>query len=244
MLVEVCANSPESARVAEQAGADRVELCSELALGGITPSAGLLEWVRRHVRIPVHVLIRPRSGDFLYSEAELDCMLADIRTCVAMGFAGIVSGCLQADRHIDQEATRRLREAAGTCHFTFHRAFDRCPDPVAALQALEQLGVNTILSSGQAADAVAGLPLLRRLHGLAQDCQVMPGGGINPGNAQVFEAAGFTAIHLSGVPKPTGPEPDAGLPMNSLSLLREGRPLHTDPAIVAAVIGSLNKGPK
>ncbi len=242
MLVEVCANSPESARAAELAGADRIELCSELAVGGLTPSQGLLEWVRQNIGIPVHVLIRPRSGDFNYSDAELDCMLRDIRTCVAMGFAGVVSGALLADRHIDTKATKRLKEAAGPCHFTFHRAFDRCTAPELALQTLEQLGVNTILSSGQSPDAFAGLPLLKRLHGQARTCQLMPGGGINPDNAPFFKAAGFAAIHLSGVPKPTGPEPDAGLPMNSLSLLREGRPLHTDPARVTAVIRSLNQG--
>lgn len=243
MLVEVCANSPESARAAEQAGAHRIELCSELAVGGITPSLGVLQWVRRNIGIPVHVLIRPRSGDFQYSEAELDCMLRDIEQCVSMGFEGVVSGCLRADRQIDLDATRRLIAAAGSCHFTFHRAFDRCPDPEAALQQLEGLGVNTILSSGQAPDAVAGLPLLNRLQGQARACQLMPGGGINPDNALIFKEAGFTAIHLSGVPKPTGPEADTGLPMNSLSLLREGRPLHTDPARVSAVIERLKTAP-
>lgn len=242
MLVEVCANSPESARAAEQAGADRIELCSELAVGGVTPSRGVLEWVREHIRIPVHVLIRPRSGDFYYSEVELECMLRDIRQCVALGFEGVVSGCLQADRHVDAAATRQLMVAAGSCHFTFHRAFDRCPDPEAALQALEQLGVPTILSSGQAPDALAGLPLLQRLLGQSRNCNLMPGGGIHAGNAARFREAGFTAIHLSGVPKPTGPEADAGLPMNTPSLLREGRPLHTDPALVSAVIRSLREG--
>ena len=242
MLVEVCANSPESARAAEQAGADRIELCSELAVGGITPSLGVLEWVRAHIRIPVHVLIRPRSGDFCYSGEELDCMLRDIRQCVALGFEGIVSGCLQEDRQVDVDATALLLEAAGSCHFTFHRAFDRCPDPEAALEALEALGVDTILSSGQAPDAVSGLPLLERLHGLSRGCRMMPGGGIHAANAALFREAGFAAIHLSGVPKPSAAEPYAGLPMNSPSLLREGRPLYTDPAIVSAVIASLKEG--
>lgn len=242
MLVEVCANSPESARAAEQAGADRIELCSELAVGGVTPSRGVLEWVREHIRIPVHVLIRPRSGDFLYSEAEFGCMLRDIKQCVSLGFAGIVSGCLDEDRQVDVEATARLREAAGSCHFTFHRAFDRCPDPEAALEALEALGVDTILSSGQAPDAVSGLPLLERLQGLSRRCRLMPGGGIHAGNAARFRQAGFAAIHLSGVPRPSGDEPYAGLPMNSPSLLREGRPLYTDPAIVSAVVRRLKEG--
>lgn len=242
MLVEVCANSPESARAAELAGADRIELCSELAVGGVTPSIGALQWVRQHIRIPVHVLIRPRSGDFQYSGEEIDCMVRDIYTCVEMGFAGVVSGCLTADRQIDMAATKKLIDAAGSCHFTFHRAFDRCPDPEVALLQLEGLGVHTLLSSGQASDAVTGLPLLKRLLGMSGTCQIMPGGGINPGNALAFKEAGFTALHLSGVPKPTGAEPDAGLPMNSLSLLREGRPLHTDPARVSAVIRSLNSG--
>jgi len=242
MLVEVCANSPESARAAEQAGADRIELCSELAVGGVTPSRGVLEWVRAHIGIPVHVLIRPRSGDFCYSEVELECMLRDIRHCVSMGFAGIVSGCLQPDRQVDTAATARLKEAAGSCHFTFHRAFDRCPDPEAALGALELLGVNTILTSGQAPDAVSGLPLLKQLRHLSHHCTLMPGGGIHAANAPLFREAGFAAIHLSGVPKISGLEADAGLPMNSPSLLREGRPLYTDPAIISAVIDALKQG--
>ncbi len=239
MLVEVCANSPESARAAEQAGADRIELCGELAVGGVTPSRGVLEWVREHIRIPVHVLIRPRSGDFCYSRVEFECMLRDIRQCVSMGFAGIVSGCLGEDRQVDADGTARLREAAGSCHFTFHRAFDRCLDPEAALESLESLGVDTILSSGQAPDAVSGLSLLEGLHRLSRHCRLMPGGGIHAGNATLFREAGFSAIHFSGVPKPSGEEPYAGLPMNSPSLLREGRPLYTDPALVSAVIGRL-----
>ena len=114
MLVEVCANSPASALVAQDAGADRIEFCNELAVGGITPSRGQLEWIRKHIHIPVHVLIRPRSGDFCYSQAELDCMIRDIEDCVAMGFTGVVSGCLTADRHIDVTATEKLKSARST----------------------------------------------------------------------------------------------------------------------------------
>ena len=128
MLVEVCANSLESAQVAEAAGADRIELCCELAVGGVTPSFGMLAAVRDAVSIPIHVLIRPRSGDFCYTDAEFEAMFMDIAQCRKLGMEGIVSGCLLSDGPIDTAGTRRLMKEAAWGQFTFHRAFDRCPD--------------------------------------------------------------------------------------------------------------------
>ena len=236
MQVEVCANSMASALAAEQAGADRIELCSELAVGGITPSPGLLEEVRETIRIPVHVLIRPRSGDFVYSDAEFRIMLRDIAACRRLGFEGIVSGCLQADGSVDAARTRALVDAAGDGHFTFHRAFDRTPDPIAALAVLEEAGVDTLLSSGQQGSAEAGLDLLVRLQEAATRIRIMPGAGIRPENAANFKGKGFRYVHLSGL-GPTGPEPAfSGPPMNSPALLTEGVPATTDPLRVAAVI--------
>ena len=239
MLVEVCANSPESARAAQEAGAHRVEFCSELAVGGITPSRGLLEVVRESVSIPVHVLIRPRSGDFNYSRSEFRAMLRDVQHCAEMGFEGIVSGCLQADGQVDVSRTRELLLASGGAHFTFHRAFDRSRDPHRALDALEELGAHTILSSGQALSAPDGLPLLESLQLRARRIRFMPGGGIHPGNIRLFAGKGFEAVHLSGIRKGPATETYPGPPMNSPGLLRELQPLVTDPEVVKAVVDSL-----
>ncbi len=242
MQVEVCANSIASARAAEQAGADRIELCSELAVGGITPSLGLLEEVRKNIRIPVHVLIRPRSGDFVYSDAEFRIMLRDIAACRSLGFEGIVSGCLHPDGSVDEGRTGNLIEASGDCHFTFHRAFDRTPDPMAALAELDALQVDTILSSGQESSAEAGLELLVEMKEAASRVRIMPGAGIRPENAMRFAGKGFAFVHLSGL-GPAGSHPAySGPPMNSPELLTEGVPAETDPQRVAAVIRALKAG--
>ena len=124
MTLEVCAHSFESALAAQKAGAHRIELCNELSLGGITPSYGLLEKVMSELTIPVFVLIRPRSGNFAYSPAEVTIMLKDIALCKEMGVQGIVCGALTEDHHIDEIITQALVEASRGMEFTFHRAFD------------------------------------------------------------------------------------------------------------------------
>jgi copper homeostasis protein len=198
MLVEVCANSLESALVAEHAGADRIELCSELAVGGLTPSYGLLKAVKEQVSIPVHVLIRPRSGDFTYSDSELDIMLTDIRLCKELGFEGIVSGVLNKNFTLDVERTRKLKSSAGHLKFTFHRAFDWVKDPLKALKLLDDLQIDYILSSGQQKSAALGIELLSELEQQNSRVQIMPGSGINSSNVDVFISRGFNALHLSG----------------------------------------------
>ena len=197
MIIEVCANSLQSALNAQSAGADRIELCAELGVGGITPSWGLLKQVKELMRIPVHVLIRPRSGDFSYSDSEFKIMLEDITVCRDMGFAGVVSGVLHRDFSLDADRTRELKEHAGEMAFTFHRAFDWLRDPVAALGILEGLGVEYILSSGQQQTAPEGMPLLKELQARASGCTLIPGGGIRKSNAARFREAGFRAIHFS-----------------------------------------------
>lgn len=198
MLVEVCANSLESALVAEHAGADRIELCSELAVGGLTPSYGLLKAVKEQVSIPVHVLIRPRSGDFTYSDAELDIMLTDIRLCEELGFEGIVSGVLNKNFTLDVERTRKLKSSAGHLKFTFHRAFDWVKDPLSTLNQLDDLQIDYVLSSGQQKSAALGIELLSELEQQNSRVQIMPGSGINSSNVDVFISRGFNAVHLSG----------------------------------------------
>ncbi len=240
MKVEVCANSIASAMAAEQGGADRIELCSELAVGGITPSHGTLEMVCSRLHIPVHVLIRPRSGDFCYSEQEFEIMLRDIEICHSLGAKGIVSGCLNADGSIDVPRTRILMEAAGELSFTFHRAFDRTPDPYRALDVLDSLGGVRVLSSGQSSSAEQGLSLLERLQSISASCQFMPGGGIGPENAHLFLGKGFEAIHFSATVLPSGQQTYHGPPMNSPGLLTEGSPLVSEVSRVKAVLSRIH----
>ncbi|MCJ7467276.1 MAG: copper homeostasis protein CutC [Maribacter sp.] len=199
MLVEVCANSVESALNAQKAGADRIELCTELGVGGVTPSFGLLNQIKKKITLPVHVLIRPRSGDFTYSEAEFETMLQDIALCVELGFQGIVSGVLHNDFTLDVARTRQLIDCSNGLEFTFHRAFDWIKNPLEALQLLEGLGVQTILTSGQRNSALQGIGLLSQLHNRSTQCTLMPGGGIRPDNVKIFKEKGFKAIHLSGI---------------------------------------------
>ena len=198
MLVEVCANSLESAINAQKAGADRIELCSELAVGGITPSYGLLKAIREQISLPIHVLIRPRSGDFTFSKGEFEIMRTNIALCVEMGFDGIVSGILHEDQTLDVERTNKLIEASKGLRFTFHRAFDWVSEPFKTLEQLESLGADYILSSGQQKTAVEGMDLLTELQQKASTCHIMPGSGVNAANADLFLLKGFHAIHLSG----------------------------------------------
>lgn len=197
MIVEVCANSFESAQNAALAGADRIELCSELGVGGITPSYGLIKKVMNDLSIVTHVLIRPRSGNFTFSKEEFECMKQDIELCKSLGCQGIVSGVLNLDNTIDEERTKKLIDLAYPMSFTFHRAFDLVPDPITSIATLEDLGVNCILSSGQQPKAFNGLPLLQKMLQQSKSIIVMPGSGINAENIDVF--SGFKAVHFSAI---------------------------------------------
>jgi len=198
MKVEICANSYESAINAEKAGADRIELCTELAVGGITPSYGLIKKVIEDISIPVNVLIRPRSGDFSYSDAEFDIMKQDILFCKEQGCNGIVSGVLKIDNTIDVPRTKELIEFSKRLSFTFHRAFDWVENPQKAIETLVDLGVQRVLTSGQEISAVGGLKLLKILHQQYRDrLIILPGGGINKENILKFKNAGFKEVHFS-----------------------------------------------
>ncbi|MGI9546804.1 MAG: copper homeostasis protein CutC [Flavobacteriaceae bacterium] len=241
MIVEVCANSLESALIAEQAGADRLEVCAELGIGGITPSYGVLLKIKEMLSIPAHVLIRPRSGDFSYSDIEFDVMLSDIDRCVDMGFEGIVSGVLHRDFTLDIERTAALVERSAGLQFTFHRAFDWVADPLRTLAELEAIGVNNILSSGQAKNAVEGLELLEKLLQGAANSTIIPAAGIRSDSALKLKKLGFSAIHLSGVNQyPTLLSPPK-VPMITKSLLAEDRIAVTELEIIEEVIKELNK---
>lgn len=200
LLVEICADSVESAIIAETAGAGRIELCSSLIEGGITPSAGLIESVRRNTGIKLHVLIRPRSGDFLYSGTDFSVMRRDIDTAGELGADGIVTGLLNSDGTVDIERTALLAEYATPMTLTFHRAFDLCRDPKKGLEDIIAAGAVRLLTSGQSRSAIEGAPLIKSLiREAAGKIIIMPGGGIDEYNAAML-ASGTGAIeyHLTG----------------------------------------------
>nr|WP_316932003.1 copper homeostasis protein CutC [Bizionia psychrotolerans] len=198
MLLEICSNSHRSAINAEKAGAQRIELCSELAVGGITPSYGLIKEVVEALSIPVFVLIRPRSGNFTYSDAEFEIIKQDIEICKILGVKGIVSGVLNSDNTIDLQRINELIEISKPLSFTFHRAFDCVPNPLEALEQLIDLGVERILTSGLESSAEEGLDMLIKLNEKAADrLTILAGSGIKPENASKFKSAGLQEIHAS-----------------------------------------------
>jgi copper homeostasis protein len=198
MILEICANSYQSAVNAEIAGAHRIELCSEISVGGTTPSYGLLKKVMHSLSIPVQVLIRPRSGDFHYSDEEFDIMKENILQCKELGCAGIVTGVLHKDNTIDIKRTSELIELSKPMSFTFHRAFDVVSKPKEALLQLLNLGVDRLLTSGQQEKAKNGIDLLLELQKIAEEkLTILPGSGINSENCIHFKNAGFTEIHSS-----------------------------------------------
>lgn len=196
MVVEVCATNFQSALNAQDAGADRIELCSELAVGGITPNYGILKKVTSDLNIPVHVLIRPRSGDFTYGDSDFEVMKQNIALCKRLKCSGIVSGVLHKDMKVDMARTKELIDLASPLTFTFHRAFDWTPDPIATAKKLAEIGVARILTSGQAISAIEGLPMLTKLKETFTGT-IIAAGGINLENAAQFKAQAFEEIHLS-----------------------------------------------
>ncbi|MXQ92692.1 hypothetical protein E5288_WYG004351 [Bos mutus] len=199
-LMEVCVDSVESAVNAERGGAGRIELCSGLLEGGTTPSMGVLQVVKQYVQIPVFVMIRPRGGDFLYSDREVEVMKADIRLAKLYGADGLVFGALTEDGHIDKELCMSLVEICSKFKSVlFISAFDMVHDPVAALETLLTLGFERVLTSGCDSSALEGLPLIKRLIDQAKGrIVVMPGGGITDRNLQrILEGSGATEFHCS-----------------------------------------------
>lgn len=184
---------------AERGGADRVELCDNLLEGGTTPSGGCIKVAREKLRIGLQVIIRPRGGDFLYSEVECAVMREDIRLAKTLGADGVVIGCLTAAGDIDLARTRELIEEARPLNVTFHRAFDMCRDPRQALEDLVQLGVDRVLTSGQEASVLEGLDLICELQKQARGrIVIMPGGGLTPRNiGKIVRASGVSEVHLS-----------------------------------------------
>ena len=214
MLIEVCAYSLTSCLTAQRAGAGRIELCGGLTEGGTTPSAGLIQLARQHLNIPLYVMIRPRGGDFLYSETELAVIRADIQTAKSLGADGLVLGLLNPDGTVDETRTRELVELAYPLPVTFHRAFDMTRDPLEALETIIKTGAIRILTSGQQSTAEQGLLLIRQLAEKADGrIEIMAGAGVNAGNARQLMEAGVDALHLSG-----GQQEDSRMVFRQLSV--------------------------
>jgi copper homeostasis protein len=200
MILEVCIESAESAINAEQGGADRVELCDNLMEGGTTPSAGMVALTLERVSIPVMMMIRPRGGDFLYTDLEYEIMLRDIEVAKSLGVHGVVFGLLTPDGKVDINKTASLIEAARPLKVTFHRAFDMTIDPFQALEDLINLGVDRILTSGQEPSTEQGTDLIAELVKKAGDrIIILPGCGINESNiAELVLKTGVKECHVTG----------------------------------------------
>jgi len=198
--LEICVDSVESALNAQIAGADRVELCANLIEGGTTPSYGTIISARSNLNILLHVIIRPRGGDFLYTDIEYDIMRRDIETCGESGVDGIVIGILTADGKIDIERTARLVEFSKPMSVTFHRAFDMCSDPVKGLEDIIQSGADRLLTSGQKNTAVEGSDMINKIVKLAQGrIIIMPGSGVDEYDiGRLAKKTGAGEFHLTG----------------------------------------------
>jgi copper homeostasis protein len=242
---EVCVDSIAGIRAAREADAERVELCANLLEGGTTPSLGTILVARKVADIKLHVMIRPRGGDFLYDEDEIATMEADIASAKSAGVDGVVFGVLTRDGRVDRETTERLIARARPVSVTFHRAFDMTPEPLIALETLIELGVDRILTSGQEPTAYEGAERIAELIKAAVDrVIILPGGGINARNvARIAAVTGASEIHFA-----------ARVPTTSAMRFRRGdvymggelRPpeydrLDTSTAAVAAVIAAATR---
>lgn len=212
-FIEGCVDSHASALAACRGGADRLELCANLSIGGTTPSLALFQQVRRDCSVPVNVLIRPRFGDFLYSKAEVDEMEDCVRRFRELGAGGVVLGALTPDGRLDEAVMARLIEAAGEMEVTLHRAFDMTRDPLESLEAAVRLGCRTILTSGQARNALEGAELLGELvRRAAGRIEIMAGCGVRKENIRaIHQRAGIRAFHTTG----------GGAPLDSGMLYRK-----------------------
>jgi len=242
MLFEICVEGIDGAVAAQQGGGDRIELCASLLEGGITPSFGTIRAALKLCYVPIQVMVRPRGGDFLYSDAEFATMLDDAREIARLGAAGIVIGCLTADGRIDEARTKALVEAAQPLSVTCHRAFDMTRDPAEALEALIRCGVHRVLTSGQRSTALEAIPVLKKLNDQAAGrIIVMACGELAPDSiAQVVRETGGTEFHFAA-PKaaPSGMQyRNTAIGMGGTELDREYTNTLTDPQVVRATIAA------
>lgn len=199
VLLEICCGSIDDAIQSEKGGADRVELCSALFLGGLTPSIGTIQEAKRRLKIPVIAMVRPRGGGFCYSDAEFATMEGDAAAARDAGVEGIVFGILKENGRVDQRRTARIRRIIGKQQAVFHRAFDVTPDPFHALEQLIDLGITRVLTSGQKDSAPEGVGLIAQLVERAgKRIEILPGGGIRPYNVNdIVRRTGCRQIHMT-----------------------------------------------
>ena len=199
MILEVCVDSVESAVNAELGGADRIELCGDLIVGGITPSLALFERIREKINLPIHVLLRPRFGDFLYSKEELEVLIRQAKMFSEAGADNLVIGCLTPDGKLDLEAMKKIMDAAGNTPCNLHRAFDMCRDINEALEDAKKLGIVSILTSGGCASAKEGAKVLDALKKNSGEIDIMAGAGMNAQNIKfMLNTTSLTSFHMSG----------------------------------------------
>lgn len=238
-LLEICVDSYESARRADEAGANRVELCADLLVGGTSPSPFLVEQVTKNLDIAVNVLLRPRFGDFCFTKEEKEVLIREIDSCRQLGANGVVIGALTPEGDLDTEFLQECMRHVGDMKVTLHRCFDVCRDASAALESAISLGIDTILTSGQASTAAEGIPVLRQLHQQAAGrIHLLAGSGVNAGNIRtIHEATGITHFHLSGKRSEPGPMifRREGVPMG-LPMASEFDRQYTDPAAVTKAL--------
>ena len=198
ILIEACVTSVPCALSAQEAGVMRVELCDNLHQGGTTPGPGSIAAARTHLDIALNVIVRPRGGDFLYTDLEFEIMKNEVERCAELGVDGVVFGILRANGTVDADRCAELVELAGSMSTTFHRAFDMTRDPMAALRDLKKLGIHRILTSGQRPSALEGIDLIADLVQQAgDDIIIMPGVGICPDNAaEIFQRSGAREFHV------------------------------------------------
>ena len=216
-LLEICVDSFESARRASENGADRLELCGDLLVGGVSPSPFLIEQVVERVKTPVNVLLRPRFGDFCFTDEEKEVLLKEIEFCANAGVNGVVIGALTPEGDLDVPFLSRCMAAAADCEVTLHRCFDVCRDPFEAIDTACDLGIQTILTSGQMATAPKGLENLKAFRRFAADrIHLMAGSGVSAANIPTLHReAGICHFHLSAKKSEPGP----------MKFVREGVPM-------------------
>lgn len=228
ILLEVCLDSVSSAIAAREGGADRIELCANLGVGGTTPPMQLVGAVRRAITIPMNVMIRPRAGNFRYDDTEFEAMKQEIVQAKSAGADGVVLGILDAHYAVDVDRTRKLTDLARPMAVTFHRAFDEASDPAAALEGVIEAGADRLLTSGQAKSAVEGSPLIARLVRQASGrILLMAGCGIRHNNLEeVIYQTGVREIHIGRAAMGDDGVVDASLVKTFLQVCRNPKPVH------------------
>lgn len=244
-LIEICVEGIDGLAAAQAGGADRVELCASLVEGGLTPSIGVIRAALGIATVPFHVIVRPRGGDFLYSEREYETMLADVAALRELRVPGVVVGCLTADGRIDEERMTALVEAARPMRVTCHRAFDMTRDPEEAIEALVRCGVDRVLTSGQRDTAIEGLDVLKRtVAAAAGRIKIMACGELDETNiSRVWNESGADELHFAALATIAGGmdfrNPHVG--MGGTALEREYQLTLTDPAAVRRTIAAVRQ---